>query len=69
MAAVKREAPLVYIDDLNAFDYPADLVVNYTLYGGELAYPQNKRYLLGPKYALLRREFLYVPQRNAKEEV
>lgn len=69
MAAVKREAPLVYIDDLNAFDYPADLVVNYTLYGGKLAYPQNKRYLLGPKYALLRREFRNVPQRNAKEEV
>ena len=69
MAAVKREAPLVYIDDLNAFDYPADLVVNYTLYGGKLAYPQNKRYLLGPKYALLRREFRNVPQQHAKEQV
>lgn len=69
MAAVRNEAPLVYIDDLNVFDYPADLVINYMLYADKLAYPQNKRYLLGPKYALLRKEFRSVPQRQIKKRV
>lgn len=69
MAAVRNEAPLVYIDDLNAFDYPADLVVNYMLYANKFSYAQNKRYLLGPKYALLRKEFQGVPQRQIKEHV
>ena len=69
MVGVKQEAPLVYIDDQNAFDYPADLVVNYMLYGDRLDYPQNKQYLLGPKYALLRKEFQDVPRRQPKEQV
>jgi len=69
MSVVRREAPLVYIDDLNAFDYPADLVVNYTLYGKKLPYPKNKRYLMGPQYALLRKEFQNIPARRAVEQV
>lgn len=69
MAAVRNEVPLAYIDDLNAFDYPVDLVVNYTLYGDKLAYPQNKRYLLGPQYAPLRKEFQNVPARRTAEQV
>lgn len=69
MAAVKETAPLVYIDDLSAFDYPADLIVNYTLYAERFAYPQNKRCLLGPQYAPLRREFRDVPRRQAAERV
>lgn len=64
MAEIKKQAPLAYIDDQNAFDYPADLVINYTLYGDKLSYPQNKRYLLGPEYALLRKEFQNIPRRQ-----
>lgn len=69
MAAIRREAPLIYIDDQNAFDYPADLVINYTLYGDKLPYPPNKRYLLGPEYALLRKEFQNVPRRQTAAQV
>ncbi len=69
MAEIRNEVPLVYIDDQNAFDYPADLVINYTLYADKLPYPQNKRYLLGPEYTLLRREFQDIPQRQAAERV
>lgn len=69
MAAVREEAPLVYIDDLNSFDYPADLVVNYMLYADKLGYPATKRCLLGPRYALLRKEFRGVPKRRAAEQV
>lgn len=57
MRRLREAARLVYIDDLCAFDYPADIVVNYNLYAGSLAYPEGKRYLLGPGYAPLRQEF------------
>ena len=69
MSAIQRECSLVYIDDLNAFDYPADLVVNYTLYGDKLTYPPNKRYLLGPQYAPLRKEFQNAPARRVADQV
>lgn len=54
---LRRWAPVVYLDDLNAFDYPADLVINYNLYGPDLPYAPGKRYLLGARYAPLRSEF------------
>lgn len=72
MGAVKARAPLVYIDDQNAFPYPADVVVNYNLYGEETPYPPGKTYLLGPRYAPLRRQFRgLVPreERMAVEQV
>lgn len=64
MTAIRSEVPLVYIDDLNLFDYPADLIVNYTLYAGQLDYPKNKHYLLGPQYVPLRKEFQGIPRRT-----
>lgn len=69
MTAIRAEVPLAYIDDLNLFDYPADLVVNYMLYAGRLGYPQNKSYLLGSRYAPLRKEFQDVPQRRTAVQV
>lgn len=67
MRAVRAEAPLVYIDDLNAFDYPADMVVNYNLYGETVDYPPNKTYLLGPRYAPLRKQFQGLAPRPVRE--
>ncbi len=49
--------PVVYIDDLNAFDYPVRCVVNYNIYADQLHYSPNKRYILGSAYAPLREEF------------
>lgn len=57
MRAVNGAVPTVYIDDLNAFDYPVSCVVNYNIYADELDYPPNKSYLLGTEYAPLREEF------------
>lgn len=52
---------LVYIDDLNEFDYPVDIVVNGSLIANDLNYEKynnkNKKLLLGTKYNLLRNEF------------
>lgn len=69
MAAIRPEVPLAYIDDLNMFDYPADLIINYTLYANKFDYPKNKNYLLGPQYALLRKEFQNVPRRRTAAQV
>lgn len=64
MAAIKSKVLLAYIDDLNMFDYPADLVVNYMLYADRFVYPKSKHYLLGPQYAPLRKEFQGIPRRT-----
>lgn len=63
MTAIRSKVPLVYIDDLKMFDYPADLVINYMLYANRLDYPKNKHYLLGPQYAPLRKQFQEIPKR------
>ena len=48
---------VAYIDDLNAFDYPVDIVINYSIYAEDIDYPKNKIYLLGTEYAPLRKQF------------
>ncbi|MCI9333022.1 MAG: UDP-2,4-diacetamido-2,4,6-trideoxy-beta-L-altropyranose hydrolase [Oscillibacter sp.] len=69
MNAVRAKTPLVYIDDLNAFDYPSDAVVNYNLYEKTMAYPPDKTYFLGPQYAPLRKQFQGLAFRAARERV
>lgn len=69
MRAVKAKAPLVYMDDLNTFDYPADIVVNYNIYGKAEAYPPDKTYFLGPQYAPLRKQFQGLAPRIPKKRV
>lgn len=63
LAAVRAEGPKVAaIDDLGVGRYPIDLVVNPNLYAPRLSLetlPSTVK-LLGPRYALLRREFLAV---------
>lgn len=48
---------VAYIDDLNSFDYPVDIVINYSIYAEDIDYPKNKVYLLGIEYAPLRKQF------------
>lgn len=48
---------VAYIDDLNAFNYPVDIVINYSIYAEDIDYPKNKEYLLGTEYAPLRGQF------------
>lgn len=67
MRAVRTEALLVYMDDLNAFAYPADVVVNYNLYAEAMEYPPDKAYLLGPRYAPLRKQFQNLAPRVTRE--
>lgn len=50
---------LISIDDLNLYNYPSDIVINYNLYADELNYNKNNniKYLLGGNFSLLRDEF------------
>lgn len=59
---LKAVAPLCYIDDLWAFDYAADVIINYNVEAEEgfyfpTLYPNRKLYL-GPSYFPMRKEML-----------
>lgn len=61
-------ALLVSLDDNLRLPYPSGLVVNGTIYAQSLPYPARAsvRYLLGPRFACLRRDFWAVPPRNTR---
>lgn len=57
LKALRQAACLVYMDDLLAFDYPVDLVVNYDFEPPAAFYTQAKEALLGCRYTPLRKQF------------
>ena len=68
----RRKAGLVYIDDMLAFPYPCDVVINYNIYADEDDYRALYRgvtapsFLLNTSYAPQRVEFLGLPNRIVK---
>lgn len=54
---LKKYAVTAYIDDLDKFSYPVNLLINYNLFSNKMSYGQNKSYLLGSRFAPLREEF------------
>ena len=69
MEELKQRAPLIYMDDLLAFPYPADMVINYNLYAKKEDYTelyqnaQCPKLLLGTTYTPLRRDFRSMPEK------
>ncbi len=62
---------LVYIDDLNAFAYPADVLVNGNIGAQDIKYDRyhkDEKLLLGTRYCLLRKEFAQLPGRKINRE-
>jgi len=61
----------VYIDDSKRLNYPKGIVINGMLYAKELKYPVNNKifYLLGPKYALIRKGFFDTEKKNVRKIV
>ena len=63
LTAIKPLAKIAYLDDLQLFDYPVDLLVNYdvipqkALPSYKAAYHNSGHLLLGAAYAPLRRQF------------
>jgi len=63
---------LIYLDDLNKFVYPVDILINGNLTACYLSYRKyspEEILLLGPKYNLIREEFRGLPKRTVKPEV
>jgi len=60
----------VYIDDNKRLDYPKGVVVNGSIHAKELNYSKKNgvKYLLGPKYIPLRKDFWEVPEKEIKEK-
>lgn len=61
----------VYFDDNKRLNYPAGVVVNGSIYAGDLAYPRRrgKFYLLGIKFTPIRKEFLEVSRKKIPERI
>lgn len=61
MSALKACCRVCYIDDLNLFRYPADMIINYTFQTDRTKYDGmgygNEVFLLGEAYVPLRPEF------------
>lgn len=61
---IREVAHVAYIDDINKFIYPCDLLINYNIYAGELDYEKryreaglSTRFALGLSYMPLREEY------------
>ena len=65
MKKLKKDVKLIYIDDINKFKYPADIIINYT-YKTDISLYEERQYtdeifLLGSKYIPLRSGFAAPP--------
>ncbi|QXM05182.1 UDP-2,4-diacetamido-2,4,6-trideoxy-beta-L-altropyranose hydrolase [Crassaminicella indica] len=63
---------LAYIDDVNKFVYPVDILINGNITGEYMdykKYSEDEIMLLGPKYNLIRDEFRNLPEREINKEV
>lgn len=64
LSALRQLCPVAYLDDLAAFAYPCEFLINYNLYAldwpqryTDLYSGQTPKLILGPSYAPLRAEF------------
>jgi len=63
---------VIFIDDLATMSFPCHFVVNSSIYAERLDYRSSTgdtKFLLGPKYMLLREEFWNIPVRTIKPKV
>lgn len=61
---------LVYIDDIYAFDYPVDCIINGNITGEHMNYKKvlpEQEFLLGLPFNLIREEFQNLPERTAEK--
>ena len=67
----EAKAVVAVVDDMGDRELPVDLVINGSMNADQLAYRAGKttRFLLGPRYVLLRSEFAEEPKRAVAEQV
>lgn len=72
LASIREKGITAYIDDLAAFSYPVDILINYNIYGPYLDYHrlytasnvEEPLYILGASYAPLREMFRGIPPKK-----
>lgn len=68
LSGLRAVTAVAYMDDLNAFRYPCNMLVNYNCYAEKLGYERQyaagTKLLLGCKYAPLRAQFAGLPARD-----
>ncbi len=75
--SLRKLCKTVYLDDVYAFAYPVDILVNYNVYANEAEYKKLysesgtdlPKLLLGPSYAPLRKEFGNPPKGEVNDKV
>lgn len=63
---------IIYIDDLDAFDYPVQTIICYANYWEKFRYMERymkTRLLLGPQYTPLRKSFKNIGKKEIKQSV
>ena len=69
---LRQEVEAIYLDDLDAFDYPADKLICYANYFGQFSYGQktvDEGYYLGMEYVPLRKVFQNCPAKKISGRV
>ena len=76
LSNIRDKVKTVYIDDVLAFPYPVDVLINYNIFSSQEAYDElykaverKPRFLLGTEYVPLRREFSKCKYQEPKEKV
>ena len=72
LKALNYVTSVAYIDDLNSFRYPVDILIAYANYWRKMNYEENypnAKLLLGCSYAPLRKEFQNLPPKHIRENV
>lgn len=72
MEALHKVTKVAYIDDLHAFMYPCDILINYSIYANTLPYEQeypDTKLLLGCQYAPLRKQFIGLRAPQIKKQI
>lgn len=69
LESVSKITQIIYIDDLDKFIYPVNMLINYNFYAGDMGYEIKykgamTKLLMGVSYAPLRKEFENVPKRK-----
>ena len=72
LETVRKLVRIVYIDDLNAFDYPVDTLICYVNYWRKFSYEQRyngTKLLLGTEYAPIREAFQNCERKYIKDKI
>lgn len=67
LSELKKLCRVAYLDDLQAFDCPVDLVINYDILVDTTCYKSAQKVLAGGSYTPLRRQFSLCPYRLWEE--